>query len=70
MVLDTRLELECTEAEVRAAMRRFESTVTELEHPREHNGWDDLDQDDPPDEATRDERDLRWDCPARDYNGR
>lgn len=67
---DTRLELDFSESEVRAAMSRFENTVNELEHAREHNDWDDLDSDDVPDEATCDECDFRWDCEARDYDDR
>nr|WP_254283032.1 ATP-dependent DNA helicase [Halomicroarcula limicola] len=69
----TRLELDFTESEIRAAMSRFENTVTELEHVREHNDWDDLDdwdEDDLPDKATCDECDFRWDCDARDYDDR
>lgn len=67
---DTRLELDLTESEVRAAMSRFEATVRELEQAREHNDWDDLDEDNLPDKATCDECDFRWDCDARDYDDR
>ncbi|GAB3039757.1 ATP-dependent DNA helicase [Natronobiforma cellulositropha] len=66
----TRLELDFTEAEVRAAMARFEETVKELESVRRLNDWDELDEDDLPDEATCAECDFRWDCDARDYDDR
>jgi hypothetical protein len=51
-------------------MDRFEETVRELERARETDAWSEIDETDPPDEATCAECDARWDCPYRDYDDR
>lgn len=59
-----RFEIELDEAEIRAALQRFETTVEELEETRETDSWGEITDTEAPDEATCDVCDFRADCPV------
>jgi superfamily I DNA/RNA helicase len=56
-------ELEYDETDVEDALASFEQTVHDIETARETDDW--FQVDDPPSEATCNECDVRWSCPAR-----